>query len=69
MHPASRFLPNAGRYMLNVLEGKSNGAEKDKAWCWKAGAEWRATQEKLSLKRELRDLEADTSPKVGQAKL
>ncbi len=30
-----KFLPNAGKYMLNVLNGKSNGEEKDRAWAWK----------------------------------
>ena len=30
-----RFLPNAGRYICNVLSGKSNGEEKDQAWAWK----------------------------------
>ncbi|KAL0937038.1 L-pipecolate oxidase 2 [Colletotrichum truncatum] len=30
-----KFLPIAGKYMCNVLNERSNGAEKDKAWCWK----------------------------------
>ncbi|KAG8168965.1 hypothetical protein KVR01_001714 [Diaporthe batatas] len=34
-----KFLPNLGKYMLNVLSGQSNGAEKDKAWGWKSSAE------------------------------
>ncbi|KAK0774168.1 hypothetical protein LTS02_015636 [Friedmanniomyces endolithicus] len=33
-----KFLPNAGKYMVNVLTGASNGAEKDQAWSWKRGA-------------------------------
>ena len=43
--------------MLNVLNGESNGAEKDKAWAWKNDAEWRNVQEKKVLKQELRDFE------------
>ena len=35
----SRFLPVAGKYMCNILEGKSNGEEKDRAWKWKNEAE------------------------------
>ena len=31
----SRFLPNVGKYIINVLNGKSNGEEKDTAWDWK----------------------------------
>ncbi|KAJ4359988.1 uncharacterized protein N0V89_000547 [Didymosphaeria variabile] len=30
-----KFMPNAGKYLLNVLYGKSNGEEKDRAWKWK----------------------------------
>lgn len=70
MHNQSRFLPNAGKYMLNVLNGESNGAEKDEAWCWKSGADWEVVRQKMVLeKRELRDLEGKTSPLLGQAKL
>lgn len=31
-----KFMPNAGKYLLNVLNGKSNGEEKDRAWKWKS---------------------------------
>ncbi|KAH6632936.1 fructosyl amino acid oxidasesarcosine oxidase [Boeremia exigua] len=31
-----KFMPNAGSYLLNVIEGKSNGEEKDRAWKWKS---------------------------------
>lgn len=55
--------------MLNVLNGKSNGAERDEAWGWKSGAEWTDAQEKTVLKRELKDLEGGTSPSRGPAKL
>ncbi|KAL1592245.1 hypothetical protein SLS60_011322 [Paraconiothyrium brasiliense] len=34
-----KFMPNAGKYLLNVLDGKSNGEEKDRAWKWKNEAE------------------------------
>ncbi|KAK1635397.1 fructosyl amino acid oxidase [Colletotrichum phormii] len=30
-----KFLPIAGKYMCNILQGKSNGREKDIAWGWK----------------------------------
>ncbi|KIV85668.1 hypothetical protein PV11_01335 [Exophiala sideris] len=30
-----KFLPNIGKYVVNVLNGKSNGQEKDEAWAWK----------------------------------
>jgi sarcosine oxidase/L-pipecolate oxidase len=31
-----KFMPNAGKYLLNVLDDKSNGEEKDRAWKWKS---------------------------------
>ena len=55
--------------MLNVLDGKSNGAEKDKAWAWKSGAEWRDAQEKTVQNQELRDFEGSESPSMGEGKL
>ena len=60
----SRFLPNAGMHMVNVLNGKGNGAEKDKAWGWKPNTEW-----KDAPHRELKDLEEDTSNSIDKAKL
>lgn len=30
--------------MLNVLDGQSNGPEKDKAWGWKSSAELEAAR-------------------------
>ena len=58
-----RFLPNAGKYIVNVLDGKSNGEEKDVAWGWKAKG-WNRREEsdeypKLGAwtpRRQLRDL-------------
>jgi sarcosine oxidase/L-pipecolate oxidase len=53
-----KFLPTIGKYVVNVLEHKSNGTEKDKKWCWKSGKDQgRGAHEKVIPKRELRDLE------------
>ena len=56
-----KFLPTIGKYVSNVLSGKSNGHEKDQSWAWK-DARWslggiRGAHEKSLPKRELRDLE------------
>lgn len=48
-------MPNIGKYMLNVLNGISNGPEKDKAWGWKTGAELKAAE--VAGRAELRDFE------------
>lgn len=60
----SRFLPNFGKYMLNVLQGISNGEEKDRAWSWKSGQDefkdehsFGLLMEKSAPRKELRDLE------------
>lgn len=51
-------MPNFGKYMLNVLDGKSNGEEKDRAWAWKGGKEWEVAREEARvLRKELRDME------------
>ncbi|CZT14152.1 related to FAD-dependent oxidoreductase [Ramularia collo-cygni] len=61
---AYKFLPNAGKYMLNVLAGEGNGPEKDKAWGWKVEGEFKDEHqfglliEKTVSKKELRDLQA-----------
>lgn len=60
-----RFLPNAGKYMLNVLEGKSNGAEKDRAFAWKTKAELECKQGRSAVRREWRDLQDDTNLSVS----
>ncbi|KAF2479356.1 FAD dependent oxidoreductase [Neohortaea acidophila] len=53
-----KFLPNAGKYMVNVLNGTGNGEERDRAWGWKkAGAGWRGAHEKTAPKRDLKDLD------------
>ena len=55
-----KFLPIAGQYMVNILNGKGNGPEMDKAWAWKRGdISWRGAHESTAPKRELRDLEDD----------
>lgn len=57
-----KFLPTAGLYMVNVLRGESNGAEKDRAWGWKDfrnGAAWKGAHESTAPKRELRELEEE----------
>ena len=51
-----------------MLNGISNGAEKDKAWAWKSGAEWNDVREKTELKRELSDFE-EKLPSVGKRQL
>ena len=58
-----RFLANAGKYIVNVLDGKSNGEEKDAAWGWKENG-WDVREQspeypKLGAwtpRRELKDL-------------
>lgn len=53
-----KFLPNSGKYMVNVLNGKGNGEEKNKAWEWKkSGTQRRGAHEKTAPRRELRDVE------------
>lgn len=54
-----KFLPIIGQYVINVLNGVSNGDEKDKRWKWKEGkVEGRGVHEKVVPKRELAELEA-----------
>lgn len=55
-----KFLPIAGKYMANVLNGAGNGEEKDKAWSWKSGDfKGRGAHEKTAPRREIRDLDDD----------
>ena len=56
-----KFLPIIGQYITNMLQGKSNGSEKDLHWAWKR-AGWdtggtKGAHEKAIPTRELRDLE------------
>ncbi|KAF6808283.1 L-pipecolate oxidase 2 [Colletotrichum sojae] len=41
-----KFMPVAGKYMCNILKGRSNGAEKDAAWGWKSSEVLRNSQPK-----------------------
>ncbi|KAF3006911.1 hypothetical protein E8E13_011192 [Curvularia kusanoi] len=61
-----KFMPNAGKYLLNVINGKSNGEEKDRAWKWKSETELneRGSKEfgnspRNDDRRELRDFEEE----------
>ncbi|KIW57181.1 hypothetical protein PV05_05772 [Exophiala xenobiotica] len=51
-----KFLPNIGRYVVNVMDGKSNGREKDEAWAWKRTWEGKGAHEKVLPKREFGSL-------------
>ena len=51
-----KFLPNIGKYVQNVLNGKSNGEEKDRTWGWKHSWSERGAHEKVMPRGELRDL-------------
>ena len=50
-----KFLPVIGNYVINVLEGKSNGEERDRAWEWKRKWADRGAHEKVLPKSTLRD--------------
>lgn len=64
-----KFLPTIGKYVINILEGRSNGKEKDEHWAWKrADFEGRGAHEKAFPQRELRDLE-DGKGDVNKARL
>ena len=59
-----KFLPTIGKYVVNMLQGRSNGEEMDRNWAWKhtgwsTGGE-RGAHEKLLPRRELRDLDDAT---------
>ena len=60
-----KFLPTIGKYIVNVLDGASNGAEKDAHWAWKSGPQaGRGAHEKAYPHRELRDLEDEPSARL-----
>ena len=52
-----KFLPIIGKYVVNVLHGKSNGEVKDKAWQWKKEWSPHGAHEKVLPRGELRDFE------------
>ncbi|RAL13307.1 NAD(P)/FAD-dependent oxidoreductase [Aspergillus homomorphus CBS 101889] len=52
-----KFLPTIGRYVVNVLQGVSNGPEKDEAWAWKTiQPDEKGVHEKLIPSTEFREL-------------
>lgn len=58
--------------MLNVLNGQSNGSEKDKAWGWKSSAELDAARNgnKRTVQRDFEEfLDASPSRPKDQARL
>lgn len=50
-----KFLPVIGKYVVNVLNGQSNGEEKDRHWRWKTSFDSRGAHEKVLPRSELRD--------------
>jgi sarcosine oxidase/L-pipecolate oxidase len=56
-----RFLPNSGKYMVNVIRNKSNGEEKDRAFGWKTEGDLAEVQKGSAETREWRDLDSLTS--------
>jgi hypothetical protein len=55
--------------MVNILDGKSNGEEKDRAFRWKSKVELEGVdQQPRPLVREWRDLQ-DEAMSSGSAKL
>jgi sarcosine oxidase / L-pipecolate oxidase len=57
-----KFLPIIGKYIVNVLNGVSNGKEKDARWVWKMEEfGGRGAHEKVIPQRELRGLEDSLS--------
>jgi sarcosine oxidase/L-pipecolate oxidase len=61
-----KFMPNAGKYIFNVLNGKSNGEEKDRAWKWKneeelreKGAKEFGNSPRNGDRRELQEFDAE----------
>lgn len=52
-----KFLPTCGQYVVRVLHGESNGAEKDEHWAWKRGSSGRGAHASLVPQRELSEAE------------
>lgn len=54
-----KFLPVIGKYVVNMLDGVSNGDEMDQAWAWKSGNDvGRGVHEAVVPHRELKGLSA-----------
>lgn len=64
-----KFLPNAGTYMVNVIHGKSNGSERDRAFGWKSQPDLDAAAKGCIQCREWRDLQDDETSSVPLARL
>ncbi|KAG8628357.1 hypothetical protein KVT40_004230 [Elsinoe batatas] len=64
-----KFLPVAGKYVVNVLNGESNGEIMDQAWAWKKDVDWTKATSKRIPRRELRDLDRKSTSHQTQAKL
>lgn len=62
-----KFLPTIGKYVANVLEGRSNGQQKNEHWAWKTNLDElsnsKGAHEKAAPKMELRDMEDSFSMK------
>lgn len=52
-----KFLPNIGKYVINVLNGKSNGEEKDRMWSWKYTWSNQGAHPKVIPRSELSDFQ------------
>ncbi|KAJ5247696.1 hypothetical protein N7468_002679 [Penicillium chermesinum] len=50
-----KFLPTIGRYVVNVLDGHTNGPDCDAAWSWKEAGRGRGVHDALIPQKELRD--------------
>lgn len=48
-----KFLPTIGRYVVNVLDGVSNGVESDEAWAWKSERKGQGVHDSLVPRKEL----------------
>lgn len=60
MNDRHRFMPNIGKYMVNVLKRQSNGQEMDKAWGWKSPGDIRAALNRGEMERiELNSLKTE----------
>ncbi|KAJ5595405.1 FAD dependent oxidoreductase [Penicillium hispanicum] len=50
-----KFLPTIGQYVANILNGTSNGPDRDEAWKWKQKPQGRGVHDKLIPTKELAD--------------